>query len=122
MRQARRCAGWASRRALGARHGTRACWARAAREAGGTAWARSGARSIVGAGALSAQEGARAGAAESWASGRAGAGRSEHGAQQAHGSKHGRRAAEARALGARPRRAGWPGLCTICIRPVFGSV
>ena len=66
-------------------------------------------------------------AACSWASGLAGARDTGTRAQRARDNRRGRgaRAREVRAaqaLGALPGRAGWPWLCTRCIRPVFSPV
>ena len=38
------------------------------------------------------------------------------------GAARSRGARAAQVLGERPGRAGWPGLCTWCTRPVFGPV
>ena len=107
--------------ALGGRAlGVRACWACWARAAGGRerAWlaerserARQAAGSRRRARGACGRASARGRAQQAWARGALGVG--------ARGAGRGRTRRAAWALGARPRRLGWPGLCTRCTRLDF---
>ena len=109
-------------RALVGRSG-RACWACAA---GGHAWgARAWRAGCMGAGALGGtgagarDAGARGGAAAGGARVRGRAGGRQRRAGRAGRAQQGRGRCAAWVLGARPRRLGWPGLCTRCTRLDF---
>ena len=108
-------------RAAGAGVGAGACPGSAdGHEARGRAGAgRAGARVAQGAGAGAGRRRQARARAGSGTAGRARQGAADVGTRGAGGGRAGR---VAWALGARPRRLGWPGLCTRCTRPVFGPV